>query len=48
MDDELKAVALGLPAAVEKRMADLHVADAIDEVFTLLRRSNKYIDETMP
>ena len=48
VDDELKAVALGLPAAVEKRMADLHVADAIDEVFTLLRRSNKYIDETMP
>ena len=48
MDNELKAVALGLPAAVEKRMSDLHVADAIDEVFTLLRRSNKYIDETMP
>ena len=48
VDDELKAVALGLPAAVEKRMSDLHVADAIDEVFTLLRRSNKYIDETMP
>lgn len=48
VDDELKTVALGLPAALEKRMADLHVADAIDEVFTLLRRSNKYIDETMP
>ena len=48
VDDELKAVAFGLPAAVEKRMSDLHVADAIDEVFTLLRRSNKYIDETMP
>lgn len=29
-------------------MAGLHVADAIDEIFTLLRRSNKYIDETMP
>ena len=48
LDDELKAVALGLPAAVEKKMATLHVADAIDEVFALLRRSNKYIDETMP
>ena len=47
-DDELKAVALGLPAAVEKKMDTLHVADAIDEVFALLRRSNKYIDETMP
>lgn len=48
VDEELKAVALNLSAAVEKRMADLHVADAIDEIFTLLRRSNKYIDETMP
>ena len=48
LDDELKAIALALPAAVEKRMSDLHVADAIDEIFTLLRRSNKYIDETMP
>lgn len=48
LDDELRSLALALPAAVEKRMADLHVADAIDEVFTLLRRSNKYIDETMP
>ncbi|WP_283675438.1 methionine--tRNA ligase [Butyricicoccus sp. Marseille-Q5471] len=48
LDDELKNLALALPAAVEKRMSDLHVADAIDEIFTLLRRSNKYIDETMP
>ena len=48
LDDELKAVALGLPAAVKKKMDTLHVADAIDEVFALLRRSNKYIDETMP
>ena len=29
-------------------MDDLRVADAISEVFTLLRRSNKYIDETEP
>lgn len=48
VDDELKAVALALPEKVETRMAGLHVADAIDEIFTLLRRSNKYIDETMP
>lgn len=48
VDEELKALALALPAAVEKRMAGLHVADAIDEIFALLRRSNKYIDETMP
>lgn len=48
VDEELKSLALALPAAVEKRMSGLHVADAIDEIFTLLRRSNKYIDETMP
>lgn len=48
VDEELKALALALPAAVEKCMSGLHVADAIGEIFTLLRRSNKYIDETMP
>ena len=48
VDDELKAIALALPGKVEAKMATLHVADAIDEIFTLLRRSNKYIDETMP
>lgn len=48
LDEELRTLALALPAAVEAKMAGLHVADAIDEVFTLLRRSNKYIDETMP
>src|SRR5699024_7963017 len=48
VDNELKAVALALPEKVEARMTGLHVADAIDEIFTLLRRSNKYIDETMP
>ena len=48
VDEELKAVALALPGRVEAKMNDLKVADAIDEIFTLLRRSNKYIDETMP
>ena len=48
VDEELKAVALAMPAKVEKKMDGLHVADAIDEVFVLLRRANKYIDETTP
>jgi len=48
LDEELKTLALGLPQAVENKMTTLHVADAIDEIFTLLRRSNKYIDETTP
>ena len=25
-----------------------HIADAVDEIFSMLRRANKYIDETMP
>lgn len=29
-------------------MNEYRVADAIDEVFEIFRRSNKYIDETMP
>jgi methionyl-tRNA synthetase len=48
LDQELREMALALPAKVESKMDGLHVADAIDEIFTLLRRSNKYIDETMP
>jgi methionyl-tRNA synthetase len=48
LDKELKEMALALPAKVEAKMDGLHVADAIDEIFTLLRRSNKYIDETTP
>lgn len=48
VDDELRSMALALPARVEAKMNELKVADAIDEIFTLLRRSNKYIDETMP
>ena len=46
--EELKAVALAMPAKVEQKMDGLHVADAIDEIFVLLRRANKYIDETTP
>ncbi len=30
------------------KMDDLRVADAITEIFTLFKRCNKYIDETMP
>ena len=29
-------------------MEELRVADAITEIFTLFKRCNKYIDETMP
>ena len=44
----MKAVALAVPGKVSKKMDDLRVADAITEIFTLFKRCNKYIDETMP
>ena len=47
-DAELKAVVTGTKAKVEDKMKTLHVADAITEIFTLFKRCNKYIDETMP
>ena len=48
VDDELIALALETQKKVEKKMDELRVGDAISEIFTLLRRSNKYIDETTP
>ena len=48
VDKELKALALETPEKVIARMEKLRVADAISEIFTLFKRCNKYIDETMP
>ena len=48
IDRELIELCLATPGKVEERMEGLHVADAIDEIFALLRRANKYIDETQP
>lgn len=48
VDEELKALALETPKKVIARMEKLRVADAISEIFTLFKRCNKYIDETMP
>ncbi len=48
VDEDLKATVLAVPANVVKKMDDLRVADAITEIFTLFKRCNKYIDETMP
>ena len=47
-DDELIDLCLATPGKVEKKMDSLRVADSIDEILTLLRRANKYIDETQP
>ena len=48
IDKELIALALDTPKRVEKKMETLHVGEAIDEIFTQLKRCNKYVDETTP
>lgn len=48
IDKELMDLALDTPKRVAKKMETLHVGDAIEEIFTLLKRCNKYIDETTP
>ncbi len=48
VDAELIELALATPKRCQEKMNTLHVADAIDEIFTLLRRANKYVDETQP
>ncbi len=48
IDDELISLALETPKKLVESMDKLKVAEAISHVFTLLRRSNKYIDETYP
>ena len=48
VDDDLKTFILSVPAKVDAKMEKLRVADAITEVFTIFKRCNKYIDETMP
>lgn len=47
-DNELKEAAVNTAKKVAAKMGELRVADAITEIFTLFKRCNKYIDETMP
>lgn len=48
VDEELRNIVLSMPHKVEEKMNELRVADAIDEIFEVFRRCNKYIDETTP
>ena len=48
VDEDLKKVVLETVAKTDEKMNRLRVADAISEIFNIFRRSNKYIDETMP
>ena len=47
-DSEFKATVCETVKKVEEKADELRMADALAEIFTLFRRANKYIDETMP
>ncbi len=48
VDADLKATIFEAVKKADEKMDKLRVADAITEIFSIFRRSNKYIDETMP
>lgn len=48
IDKELIENAKHLGDKIEEKMNDLKVADAINEIIELCRKSNKYIDDTTP
>ena len=48
IDDELINLALATPSEVEASIDKLNIPEAIEHVFTLIGRANKYIDETTP
>ncbi|MCM0647259.1 methionine--tRNA ligase [Clostridium swellfunianum] len=48
IDDELIGLALETPKKVEAHIDNLRIPEALAEIWTLIRRANKYIDETTP
>ena len=48
VDDALISYAKMLPSYVESKMNGLKVNEALEDIFELLKRSNKYIDDTTP
>ncbi len=47
-DADLKKLATSVSGIVEKKMDRLDFSNALEEIWKLVRRTNKYIDETMP
>jgi methionyl-tRNA synthetase (EC 6.1.1.10) len=45
---ELKQVASSMPAKVDDAMNRMQFNEALEEIWKIVRRSNKYVDETMP
>ena len=48
IDDELIKLALETPKKVEEAIDHLKIPEALEEIWTLIGRANKYIDETTP
>ena len=48
LDEELKAIAIGAASKVEANMDKFAFNMALEDIWTVVRRANKYIDETMP
>ncbi len=48
LDGELSAAVRAGIDNSRRLMSEYHVADSLEEIFSMLRRANKYIDETMP
>ena len=47
-DDDLKSVAAGASQKVESAIDKLQFHDGLEEIWKVVRRTNKYIDETTP
>lgn len=48
VDKELEEMAISVKGKVEEAMEHFHFNNAIEEIWKLIRRSNKYVDETTP
>ncbi|MBD9075561.1 methionine--tRNA ligase [bacterium] len=48
LDEEFIESIKNLPSEVDKAMEKLEIGNAIDKIFDVLRKSNKYIDDTTP
>ena len=48
VDEELKSIALAMPGKTIQLENEYKMSKALDEIYVLLRRTNKYIDDTMP
>ena len=48
IDEDLKSTIANSITAITNKMDEFKIADALDELFNIFRRCNKYIDETTP